>query len=156
MHSIRYKKASPEHISVIEVFERDNFKEEAFSRRQISYHIKSPNSVAIVATSDGNIIGYIIGALRRRYKTCNICTFCLREDYRHRNVASGLLHKLEKECVLKSINRLDLEVKESNIPARKFYKKSGFIESRKLPGYYSDGATAIEMEKSLSHLFTLH
>ncbi|MFQ5861733.1 MAG: GNAT family N-acetyltransferase [Candidatus Brocadiales bacterium] len=154
MFNIRYEKASPEHLSEIEALEKDHFHEEAFSRRQIGYLLKSPDSVAIVATADGSLVGYIIGTLHRRSRTCNICTFCLQEDFRHRNVASELLSRLEKECVPKGVNRLALEVKEGNISAQKFYSKSGFVESQKLPGYYKDGSTAIKMEKTLTQLIT--
>lgn len=154
--TIRYEKASLEHLSGIEALERGYFHEEAFSRGQIRYLLKSPDSIAIIATVDDSLVGYIIGILRGRSRTCNICTICLREDLRHRNIASELLSELEKGCMLKGINRITLEVKEDNIPAQKFYRKSGFVESRKLSGYYSDGSTAIKMEKSLPQLIKPH
>lgn len=150
MFTIRYKKASVEHLSGIEVLERDNFCEEAFSRKQIKYLLKSPNSVAIVATADGSLVGYIIGMHRRVSNTCHICTLCLHVDFRHRNIASRLLSELEKACILKGVSHLTLEVREDNLPALRLYKKSGFIESERVAGYYSDGSTAIKMEK---HLF---
>lgn len=150
MSTLRYKKASIEHLSEIEALERDNFYEEAFSRKQIRYLLKSPNSVAIVATADGYLVGYIIGMCRKVSNTCHICTFCLSEDFRHKNIASELLSELEKACVLKGISHLTLEVSEGNVPAQKFYVKSGFIESKRLPGYYGDGSTAIKMEKCLT------
>ncbi len=154
MHTIKYEKAGLEHLSAIEALEREYFFEEAFNRNQVRYLLRSPNSVALVATAEGSLVGYIIATIRRRHKSCNICTFCLREDFRHRHIASELLFRLEKECMLQGINHLTLEVKETNIPAIRFYQKSGFVESQKLPGYYLDGSPAIKMEKPLSQLVT--
>lgn len=149
MPTIKYEKASLGHIPAMENFERHYFYNEAFSRRQLLYLLRSPNSIAISATADGSLVGYVIGTLRKRYKVCNICTFCIQEDFRRKNIASELLSELEKECVHKDINRLTLEVREDNIPALKFYRKSGFVEFKKLPKYYKNGFTAIRMEKFL-------
>ena len=145
--SIVIERASSEHLKEIEELERDCFSREAFSRRQIRYLIKSPSVTALVATLKGSVAGYIICVGRRDSSSGRIYTFCVRPEYRRKKIASRLLMELEKECLLKVINRLTLEVGEDNIAAYGFYNKNGFAELYKIPGYYSDGSTALKMEK---------
>lgn len=44
------------------------------------------------------------------------------------------------------IQKIYLEVEELNLRARKFYEKCGFLEMRRVVGFYSDGANALTMQ----------
>lgn len=157
--SIVFERASLKHLKEIEELERNCFSREAFSLKQIRYLIKSPSAISLVATLKGSVVGYIICVGRRPSlapkgrrmgrdsSSGRIYTFCVRPECRRKKIASRLLAELEKECLLKGINRLTLEVGEDNIAAYRFYKKNGFAELYKIPGYYSDGSTALKMEK---------
>jgi ribosomal-protein-alanine N-acetyltransferase len=46
--------------------------------------------------------------------------------------------------------RLILEVRVGNHGARSFYKKLGFHESARMPGYYPDGEDGVIMELGVS------
>lgn len=148
---VRCERASLRHLSAIEGLEKKYFQGDAFSRRRIRYLLESPNATSFVATLKDEVIGYIIGVSHRGSGTGRIYTFCVREDYRGKNVASRLLMELESALDRKGINYLTLEVKEGNIAAYRFYTKSGFLEVGRLAGYYSDGSTAVKMEKSIGH-----
>jgi ribosomal protein S18 acetylase RimI-like enzyme len=45
--------------------------------------------------------------------------------------------------------RVYLEVALSNVVAQSFYKRLGFIELRRIKGYYQDGQTAVTMELAI-------
>ena len=58
-------------------------------------------------------------------------------------ISSNKLLKDEKEIEENFIETMTLEVRESNTKAINLYKKLGFKELRKKPGYYKDGETAL-------------
>ena len=59
-------------------------------------------------------------------------------EKRGRGIAASLISTLAKKG-----KNIILEVRESNIPARKLYKKCGFTEIGKRKNYYNNGETAV-------------
>ncbi len=158
---VRYRRASLEDVPQIEEMEEEYFAEEAFGRRQIRYLIQSPNTIALTACSNSKVLGYIMGLGRRGSSVVRIYTFCVRKDYRRKGIGTSLLHRLERECQVwfrpqadkaskGGVFSLILEVGESNFAALKFYKDNGFVEFSRIPGYYTDGTTAIRMRKIIA------
>ena len=163
--SIRYRRTSFEDVSQIEEMEEAYFSEEAFGRRQIRYLLQSPNAIALTAeeggrfgrahgrspaASNGKVLGYIIGLGRRGSSAVRIYTFCVRRDYRLKGIGTSLLQRLERECQRRGVSSLILEVGEGNSSAQRFYKRNGFMEFYRTPGYYSDGTTAVRMRKAIT------
>jgi len=163
--SIRYRSTSLEDVSQIEEMEGAYFLEEAFGRRQIRYLLQSPNAIALTAeeggrfgwaygrspaASNGKVLGYIIGLGRRGSSAVRIYTFCVRKDYRLKGIGTSLLQRLERECQRRGVSSLILEVGEGNSSALRFYKRNGFVEFFRTPGYYSDGTTAVRMRKAIT------
>ena len=166
--SIRYRSTSLEDVSQIEEMEGAYFLEEAFGRRQIRYLLQSPNAIALTAeeggrfgrahppqagspaASNGKVLGYIIGLGRRGSSAVRIYTFCVRRDYRLKGIGTSLLQRLERECQRRGVSSLILEVGEGNSSALRFYKRNGFVEFFRTPGYYSDGTTAVRMRKVIT------
>lgn len=159
---VRYRRTSLEDVSQIEEMEGAYFLEEAFGRRQIRYLLQSPNAIALTAeeggrfgwahgrgpaASNGKVLGYIIGLGRRGSSVVRIYTFCVRRDYRLKGIGTSLLQRLERECQRRGVSSLILEVGEGNSSALRFYKRNGFVEFFRTPGYYSDGTTAVRMRK---------
>lgn len=65
-------------------------------------------------------------------------------NFIHRNCGKG--SKLLKKIISIVDKDITLEVKQNNIPALKLYKKFGFKEVAKRPGYYN-GTDGILMER---------
>jgi ribosomal protein S18 acetylase RimI-like enzyme len=55
----------------------------------------------------------------------------VKEELRGRGVGTGLLHALEKEARRRGINKLSLEVVDTNPRAKALYERLGFIETRR-------------------------
>lgn len=167
--SVRYRRTSLEDVSQIEEMEGIYFLEEAFGRRQIRYLLQSPNAIALTAeecgrfgrahspqagspaASNGKVLGYIIGLGRKGSSAVRIYTFCVRKDYRLKGIGTSLLQRLERECQRRGVSSLILEVGEGNSSAQRFYKRNGFVEFYRTPGYYSDGTTAVRMRKAITN-----
>lgn len=89
---------------------------------------------ARLSGEQNTLVGYSINHLvLDELHTLNIAT---HPDYRRRGIASGLFnHALESNPEVRVIF---LEVRESNNPARSFYRKMGFREIGRRKRYYYD------------------
>ena len=67
--------------------------------------------------------------------------------YRRKGVASALIKKAQELLLSKGVNRLLLEVRESNFSAIGAYEKAGFTRLSIRKGYYCDGENAVVMVK---------
>lgn len=68
----------------------------------------------------------------------HITTIAIHPDYRKRNYAQALLHRIIKDCYADKIKYITLEVRVSNEPAINLYTKWGFSSFGTRKGYYQD------------------
>ena len=61
---------------------------------------------------------------------------CVHPNYRCEQIGEQLLHKCISLMEEDGINRLTLDVRETNLPARRLYEKVGFYEVGRRPNYY--------------------
>ena len=117
---------------------------ESVYRRQIG----EPRAVGLVCTDrDGRAAGFIFCDYVVDELTLN--TLAVRPDCRRQGIAEMLY--LQAEAAVSGICTVCyLEVRESNIPARKLYEKLGFVQNGYRPRYYHDpDEAAVLMEKRL-------
>jgi ribosomal-protein-alanine N-acetyltransferase len=62
----------------------------------------------------------------------------VRRDMRRRHVASRMLDETIRRARLEGARWITLEVRQSNLPAQKFYERFGFSVRGIRPGYYTD------------------
>jgi len=90
---------------------------------------------------DGKVIAYAIFWCHD--KEAFMMTFAVHPDYRSKGIAFNFLTEVFKLLKKENINYVELDVRKSNLPAIKLYKKLGFsIEERVL--------VFTQMEKTLS------
>ncbi len=83
-------------------------------------------------------------------KVGHLVSIAVLREYRGRGIGSALL--AETIRVMKEVYRAEaiyLEVRVSNEPAIRLYKKFGFVIRRRIPYYYRDGEDAYVMVKRL-------
>lgn len=82
-----------------------------------------------------------------------ILTICVDSARRGRGLSAMLLAHHRENLARKGVERLFLEVDEANAPALRLYRRAGFVEVGRRPGYYPrpDGsrATALVMRLDL-------
>ena len=66
-----------------------------------------------------------------------------KKEFRNKGVASLLFDSAQKILKEKGIQKILLEVRETNIPAINFYKKKGFNQISIRRRYYPDGENAL-------------
>ena len=105
-------------------------------------------SVIVVAEEDSKIQGYCI--LYVVLDEAEIARIGVTERVRHGGVGSLILQFGEKICKEKGVERLLLDVREGNLPARKFYEKHGFLVDGIRKNFYDNPKEdGVLMSKSL-------
>lgn len=131
-----------ENISYPNPWQLSSFKGE-IENRPIS------NPYVIIFRPLEKIIGYIIYWHRRN--EVQISNIAISPDYRQLGVGEGVLRKVLPEMCHKGAEFVFLEVRPSNLAARRLYEKLGFtILGLRKEYYRSPSEDAIVMGKSLS------
>lgn len=79
----------------------------------------------------------------------DITNIAVHPDYRREGLGSRLLSTIVDLCKERDIERVCLEVKETNLSAIEFYKKSGFLQDGIRKKYYQNTYDAYLMSLDL-------
>lgn len=117
--------------------EEQCFSEEAFTKRQIAYLLTDYNTIALAAKAQSDVVGFIIAQVEiDEAEYGHIITVNVAQNYRHKGIATKLLHEIESLLKDRGIRECRLEVREDNNPAIKLYHKLGYQTMGKLERYY--------------------
>ena len=109
---------------------------------------RSPD-LFLVATYDGEIIGYAIGEIEDDVKGSigHIVNIAVSALWRRMRIGDRLLNDLERCFIERGVTQVYLEVRVTNVGAQALYKKRGYEIIKLLKSYYlnEDG---FYMEKS--------
>ncbi|MEE1014233.1 MAG: ribosomal protein S18-alanine N-acetyltransferase [Clostridia bacterium] len=138
-----------EALDEVLALERICFPDDPWSRMSFENELTNPLSVFLTATDDatGSVIGY--GGVWLMYDAGNITNIAIHPDYRREGIAARLLTLLTDICMDKGMETITLEVRESNLPARKLYETSGFSVCGLRKKYYQGKEDALIMTKEL-------
>ncbi len=75
--------------------------------------------------------------------------FVVHQQFRNKGYGSYLMSYLIKRCLKQNINKILLEVSQSNVIAEKFYDRFDFSTVGIRKNYYKDGSNALLKEKKL-------
>lgn len=102
-----------------------------------------------VATCDGLIAGFIVGALEDTGENIygHICNLAVDPRFRHRGIGKMLVTRAEHQFALELATGVQLEVRVGNTAAQKFYRKMRYNPVFGIDQYYANGEDAIVMMK---------
>ena len=100
--------------------------------------------------ADGKkVVGFLVA--RAVVAEAEILNLCIAPEKRRSGLAEALLNEAVAELRRTRVDRLFLEVRESNTPAISFYEKHNFSKTGRRPGYYRDpDEAAVLMMKELA------
>lgn len=90
----------------------------------------------LVVAEDDQVHGFIVG--REAAREWEIENIVVDAAARRRELGSQLLREFIDRVRARGGSEIHLEVRESNLPARKLYEKWGFIASGRRKAYYQD------------------
>jgi len=102
----------------------------------------------MLAEINGIVVGYVVGFQTSR-KTGRIFSLAVLPEYQNRGIGSNLLEEIINYLRQRGAFEVILEVRVSNIKAKRFYERHGFYQVRVLKRYYNDGEDAYLMRLSL-------
>jgi ribosomal-protein-alanine N-acetyltransferase len=126
---------------------------DAWSERDIISTISTEGGMCYTAIDDDGICAYIIA--RQIPPEGEIYRIAVKKEKRRHGVAYRLLSYAIKCERARGLEVLFLEVRESNTPARNFYKSFGFREIGRRKGYYklpSEDAIIMSLSESENQL----
>jgi len=99
---------------------------------------ETPNTEAFVAEHDGEVVGLVV--TRAAADEAEILNLAVLPTVRRRGLARALLLTALTAARALNARRAFLEVRESNLDARAFYSRLGFIEFGRRRAYYQGPA----------------
>ena len=101
----------------------------------------------VVETDGGEIGGYVFGSVL--FEDGELHRIAVQKTVRGSGFGGRVLDALLSGVKARGGERVFLEVRVSNGPARALYKRRGFEVFRTRRDYYDDGEDALEMKKEL-------
>lgn len=109
--------------------------------------LENGNSKYLVAKIDNKIVGF--AGIIPIVDEADISNIVVHKDFRSQKIGSCLLEGLLDLASSLNLKCINLEVRESNIPAIKLYEKYGFEVCGLRKKYYNNFENAILMKKIL-------
>jgi len=109
--------------------------------------VMSPDINVVTAKNHGDVIGF--GIMYYGYTKAHLNLLGVDATWRSYGIGHNLLEWLERCAITAGLECCQLEVRESNVHARKFYQHHGYCEMETVAGYYQRKEDAIRMSKSL-------
>jgi ribosomal-protein-alanine acetyltransferase len=95
---------------------------------------KSPGGLFLVCDASSQAVGFV--AARQAADEAEILNIAVHRDFRRRGIASALLLAALDQFRRSAINRVFLELRESNLAARSLYERHGFVPTGRRKAYY--------------------
>lgn len=105
-----------------------------WSEKSVLDTVNLPNTICIAAEKAGRMIGYLLAY--EAADEAEIVRVAVEKEARRQGAGSLLMLKLENVCEDRKINKILLDVRESNEVARSFYKGKGFAEDGIRQSFY--------------------
>ena len=97
--------------------------------------LSSRNCLAMVAEIAGQVAGYVVYRLHRRY--IEIINLAVAPECRRDGVGRAMLDKLRAKLLKRRRNKLVAIVREKNVAGQMFFKACGFEATAIERGYYA-------------------
>jgi ribosomal-protein-alanine N-acetyltransferase len=145
--SIQFRPMTTADMDEIMAIERSAYRF-PWSQRFFLQELQVPCARSILAEIDGCIAGYVLFWLLPGY--IDIHNVAVHVNFRRRGIARLLLRQVLIQAKAQSVTRVTLEVRKSNLAAKKLYESIGFLMTGIRQGYYSDnGEDALTMSLKL-------
>lgn len=109
--------------------------------------IRNPESNVAVVRGDHELLAF--GIMEYLETDAYLALLAVRRSSQRSGMGSSLLHWLEASARVAGAQRIRLETRWDNVPARTFYNELGYHEVALRPGRYSDGIDGVLLEKWL-------
>jgi ribosomal-protein-alanine N-acetyltransferase len=110
--------------------------------------IQNPDTNVAVIGERGALEAF--GIMAYRDEVAHLLLFSVRPAHRRRGLGRAMLRWLEDVAIAAGIQRVVVECRRDNAPARNFYAEFGYHEMAIAKGYYRGIEDAVRLEKWLA------
>lgn len=119
-----------------------------WSEKSVMETVQQKQSVCFAAEKAGHLLGYLLAY--HAADEAEIARIVVQKEARRQGAAGKLMQALEHYCEEHKMEKLLLDVRESNEAARSFYTKNGFVEDGIRQGFYTNPSEdAVLMSRQL-------
>ena len=121
---------------------------DSWSEKSVLETVQQKQSVCFAAEKAGHLLGYLLAY--HAADEAEIARIAVQKEARRQGAAGKLMQALEHYCEERKMEKLLLDVRESNEAARSFYTKNGFVEDGIRQGFYvNPSEDAVLMSRQL-------
>lgn len=121
---------------------------DSWSEKSVLETVQQKQSVCFAAEKAGHLLGYLLAY--HAADEAEIARIAVQKEARRQRAAGKLMQALEHYCEEHKMEKLLLDVRESNEAARSFYTKNGFVEDGIRQGFYvNPSEDAVLMSRQL-------
>lgn len=119
----------------------------SWTPERVARNLRQRDTLILTARDGQHVAGFAI--MQFGDERAHLSLLAVRPDYRRRGVATRMLEWLTQSALTAGIARIHLELRETNLDARRFYLGQGFAETVRIPGYYRGVETAVRMLREI-------
>lgn len=121
---------------------------DSWSEKSVLETVQQKQSVCFAAEKAGHLLGYLLAY--HAADEAEIARIAVQKEARRQGAAGKLMQALEHYCEEHKMEKLLLDVRESNEAARSFYTKNRFVEDGIRQGFYvNPSEDAVLMSRQL-------
>ena len=134
--NVEFERMKIAHLNGVKAIENISFAT-PWSRQSFVYEL-TQNSFAhyIVALVENKVVGY--AGMWVIVDEAHITNVAVHTDYRGQRIGFALMQQMLVRAALRGANRMTLEVRGTNVIAKRLYSQMGFKEAGVRKGYYDD------------------
>jgi ribosomal protein S18 acetylase RimI-like enzyme len=114
---------------------------------RVARNLAQRDTLALTARDDQHLAGFAI--MQFGDERAHLSLFAVRLDCQRQGVGRRMLDWLTESALTAGIAGIRLELRETNLGARRFYLGQGFAETARIPGYYRGVETAVRMLRDI-------
>lgn len=141
MGMLEVKSASLADADLLAALHRSGF-DEPWSAESLAELMIMPGAVTLIAYTGDQPIGFVLA--RFGGGEAEIITICVLPEGRGRGAGQLLMAQAIAAVAARGADTIFLEVADDNLPAISLYRRCGFVEVGRRPGYYLRGKSRVD------------
>jgi ribosomal-protein-alanine acetyltransferase len=114
---------------------------------RVARNLAQRDTLALTARDGERLAGFAI--MQFGEERAHLSLLAVRPDYQRQGLGRSMLEWLTESALTAGIASVHLELRETNLAARRFYLEQGFAETARIPGYYRGAETAVRMQRGI-------
>lgn len=119
----------------------------SWTPERVARNLARRDTLVLTARDSEQLTGFAI--MQFGDERAHLALFAVRPDYQRQSVGRRMLEWLTASALTAGIASVRLELRETNLGARRFYLGQGFAETVRIPGYYRGVETAVRMLRDI-------